>query len=114
MNSSLHIRANGHRFTIERKHRLSSLYTHLKEHAYDSFLPHYSRSSLGDYILMPIEQIHSSGSDWQDRINRLKRTILWIDILGSIELTGLNKKRSEDILESAVMPFSRTVFNYNK
>jgi len=82
----------------------------------NSSLPDYNRPSLGDYILIPIEQIHNSGSDWQDRINRLKRETFWIDTLGSLEPTGLNKKRSEDILESAeksdtvalIMPFSRT------
>ena len=50
------------------------------------------------------------------RINKLKRETFWIDTLGSLEPTGLNKKRSEDILESAekgdtvalIMPFSRT------
>ena len=62
--TSLRIRGNGHRFPIERKHRLSSLYTHLKVHTDNSSLPDYNRPSLGDYIL--IEQIHSSGSDWQD------------------------------------------------
>jgi len=71
--SSLRIRANGHRFTIERKHRLSSLYAHLKVHADDTPLPDYNRPSLGDCILIPIEQIHSSGSHRQDRINRLNR-----------------------------------------
>ena len=86
-------------------------------HTDNSSLPDYNHSSLGDYILIPIEQIHSSGSDWQDRINWLKRETFKIDTLGSLEPTGLNKtKRSEDILESGeksdtgalVIPFSRT------
>ena len=84
-------------------------------HADNSSLPDYNRPSLGDYILISIEQIHSSGSDWQDRINRLKRKTFCIDTLGSLEPTEL-KKSLEDILESAeksdtvavVMPFSRT------
>ena len=83
--SSLRISANGHRFTIERKHRLSALYTHLKVQADDSSLPDYNRRTLCDYILIPIEQIHNTSSDLQDRINRIKRVIFWIDILGSLE-----------------------------
>ena len=114
--TSIRLKANGHRFTFERKHRLSSLYTHLKDQADSSSLSDYNRPSVGDYSLILIEEIHSSGSDWQDRINRLKRETFWIDTPGSLEPTGLNKNRSEDILESAensdtvalVMPFSRT------
>jgi len=68
-------------------------------HTVNSTLPHYNHPFfLGDYILIPIEQIHSSGSDWQDPINKLKRETFWIGTLRSLEPT---KKRSEDILESA-------------
>ena len=42
-------------------------------HVEDSSLPGYHRPSLGYYILIPIEQIQSTGSDWQQRINRLKQ-----------------------------------------
>ena len=58
--TSLRTRANGHRFTIERKHRLSSLYTYLKVNADHSALPDYNRLSLGDYILIPIEQKYTA------------------------------------------------------
>ena len=52
----------------------------------DSSLPNYNCPSLGDCILILIEQIHTS----------------WVETtLGSSESTGLNKKHSEDILESA-------------
>ena len=40
---------------LKNKHRLSSLYTHLKVHADDTPLPDYNRPSLGDYILILIE-----------------------------------------------------------
>jgi len=58
--TSLRITANGHRFTSERKHQLSSLYTQVKVHTDNSSLPDYNRPSLGGYILIPTEQIHSS------------------------------------------------------
>ena len=112
--SSLRVRANGHRFTIKGKHPLSSLYSHLQDHIDGGtkyFIP-----SLSEYILTPIEKIPTTGSDWQDRINRLKRETFWIDTLGSLEPKGLNKKRSEDVINSSkkddnatlVIPFSRT------
>jgi len=39
--------------------------------AEDSSFPNYDPQSLGDNILVPIERIHNTGSDLQDRINRL-------------------------------------------
>ena len=46
----------GHGFKIERKHRLSSLYTHLKVHADNSSLSDYNCPSLGDYILIHLNK----------------------------------------------------------
>ena len=69
--SSSHVIANAHRLAIERKHLLSSLFTNLQVHSEDSSLSDYNRPALDDSILVPIELIHSTGSDWHDRINRL-------------------------------------------
>ena len=52
----------------------------------------YNRRSLGDYIVLPIERIHSSGSDWQERIIRLKPKTFWADNMDLLQPTGLNKK----------------------
>ena len=113
---SLPLRPTGHRLAIERKPLRSSLFTHLKVKPDHSSLPDYQHQYLVDYILMLIEQIYSLGSDWQNRINILNEIPFWIDTPGSLEQTGLNKKRSEDILESAeksdtvvvLKPFTKT------
>jgi hypothetical protein len=112
--SSLRVRTNGHRSTIKIKHRLSSLFLHLQHHVETD--PKFHSPSLSDYILTPIEEIPRTGSDWEDRINRLKRETFWIDTLGSLESNGINKKRTEDLLNfsenddflTLVIPFSRT------
>ena len=61
-----------------------------------------------------MKKMHRNCSDWQDQINRLQWETFRIDTLGSLKPTRLNKKRSEDMLESAensdtvtlVMPLS--------
>ena len=89
--SSLRIKANDRPFEIKSNHLRSCLLTHLQEYVNESSLPGDHHPSFCDYILIPIEQIRSSGSDWQDLINRLKRETFWIDNLGSLKPTGLKK-----------------------
>jgi len=45
---------------MEGKHLRSTLCAHLPTHTDDSSLTDYHHPSLGDYILIPIEQIHST------------------------------------------------------
>ena len=92
-----------------------SIYSSLSE-AEDPSLPDYNRTCFHDYMLGLIEEIHNTGSDWQDRINILKGGNIWLDTVGLFEPTGLNKNLRQDILESAgknntmslVLLFSRT------
>ena len=86
------------------------MFSHLTEH-WES-----DSASVSAYIINPIEAIPRAGSNQHDRINRLRRETFWIDTLGSLELTGINKKRAESVSGSAeanmtvtlVMPFSET------
>ena len=92
----------------------SALFTHLLEHTrINKDLP---EPSLEDYDLIPIEQLPTTGSYTQDKINRLIRETFWIDTLGTLEPGGLNKKRYEDVIKPIqnedvvpfVVPFSKT------
>ena len=55
--------------------------------------------SLDDYDLIPIEQVPTTGSYTQDKINRLNLETFWIDTLCTLEPGGLNKKRYEDVIK---------------
>ena len=68
----------------------SALFTHLLEHT--QINKDMSEPSLEDYDLIPIEQLPTTGSYTQDKINRLIREIFWIDTLGTLEPGGLNKQ----------------------
>ena len=113
-NGELRVRMNGHRFAINSKVMSSALFTHLLEHTrINKDLP---EPSLEDYDLIPIEQLPTTGSYTQDKINRLIRETFWIDTLGTLEPGGLNKKRYEDVIKPIqnedvvpfVVPFSKT------
>ena len=75
----------------------SALFTHLLEHT--QITKDMSEISLDGYDLIPIEQIPSTGSNTQDKINRLIRETFWIDTLGTLKPGGLNKKRYEDVIK---------------
>ena len=92
---SLRVRSGDHRYAFERKKPLSSLFSHLSEHGESD------SASVCAYIIIPIEAIPRTGFDQQDRINRLRRETFSIDTLGSIESTGINKKRAETVFGSA-------------
>jgi len=60
---------NGHRYAINSKEKSSALFTYLLEHT--QINKDMSESSLDDYDLIPIEQIPTTCSYTQDKINRL-------------------------------------------
>jgi len=62
---------NGHRYAINSKVVSSALFTHLLEHK--QINKGMSEPSLEDYDLIPIEQLPTTGSYTQDKINRLIR-----------------------------------------
>ena len=92
----------------------SVFFTHLLEHG--QINENISEPSLDDFDLIPIEQIHATGSYTQDKINKLIRETFWIDTLGTLEPEGLNTKRYEDVIKQTtndevvrfVVPFSKT------
>ena len=112
--TELRVRNNGHRYAISIKNPSSSLFTHLEEHLKENVdLP---EPTVDDFDIILIEQIPNSGSFVQDKLNRLKRETFWIDTLDTLEPSGLNKKKYEDILKETkveemvpfVVPFSKT------
>ena len=75
-NGELRVRMNGHRLAINSKVMSSALFTHLLEHTrINTDLP---EPSLEDYDLIPIEQLPTTGSYTEDKINRLIRETFWI------------------------------------
>jgi len=85
----------------------SVLFTHLLEHT--QINKHLPEPPLDDYDLIPIEQLPTTGSYTQDKINRLIWETFCIDTLGTLESGGLNKKRYEDVIKPIqnedVVPF---------
>ena len=75
----------------------SALFTHLLEHTHIN--KDTSGPSLDGYDLIPIEQMPTTGSYIQNKINRLIRETFLIDTLGILEPEGLNKKRYEDAIK---------------
>jgi len=75
----------------------SALYQYLPEHT--QINKDMSESPLGDYDLIPIEQIPTKGAYIQDKMNRLIRETFCIDTPSTLEPGGLNKKRCKDVIK---------------
>ena len=87
------MKSNGHRFTVERKNPFSLLFSHLTEHGESN------STSFCVQINVPIEIITHTGSDEQNLIKLLRRETFYVDTLGSLESTGINKNRREAVFE---------------
>jgi len=93
--SELRVRNNGHRHSVSTRNPSSALFTHLETHR--QLNSHYLLPSVEDYyFIIPIEQLPTIGGYAQDKLALLNRETYWIDTLGTLEPSGLNKKRCED------------------